>query len=134
MIASSIFVLALGVSILGGKASDSSTPSRSEIGYIERMVILPGEAPGPLSKFERYYSWTIDDGKRYVYAVYIYDGLLTSEPSDAHSDHIHLVLEQAIPKVTNGGCGVITFYIKPGSGRPSSLYCNAVGPVSFSKD
>ncbi len=134
MIASSIFVLVLGVSIFGGKASDSSTPSRNEIGYIEEKVILPSDAPGRLSRYQRYYAWTIDDGKRYLYAVYIYDGLLPPDQSDARSEHVHPVQEQAIPKVSNGGCGVITFYVDPRGDRTPSLYCNAVGPVSFSKN
>jgi hypothetical protein len=134
MFVSSILVFSLGISIFGGGGSNGQAPSRSEIEFIESHLSLPGEAPGPLSKYDRYYAWTVDNGKRYIYAVYIFDELMASQQRDPQAGHIHAVPEQEMPNVSNGGCGVITFYADPNKDRPPSLYCNAVGPVSFSKN
>ena len=134
MFVSSILVFSLAMSIFGGGRSNSQAPSTSEIEFIESHVSLPGEAPGPLAKYQRYYAWTVDNGKKYIYAVYIFEGLLTSQVRDPETGHIHAVPEREMPNVSNGGCGVITFYADPNKDRSPSLYCNAEGPVSFSKN
>lgn len=125
-------ILILGVSIFGGKNSDP-LPSRDQIESIESRLRLPGDAPAPLSQYQRYYAWTVDNGRKYIIAVYIFDGLVASRPPDGGS-RIHSVMESDIPNVTNGGCGVITFYVDPRVEREPSLYCNAVGPAAFSKN
>ncbi|HEY1880882.1 MAG TPA: hypothetical protein VGG68_13215 [Caulobacteraceae bacterium] len=132
MLVSSILVLALGISIFSGGGSNGQAPSKTEIDFIESHLSLPGEAPGPLAKYERYYAWTVDNGKKYIYAVYIFDELLTSQ--QRATEHIHQVPERDMPNVSNGGCGVITFYADPRGERTPSLYCNSAGPVSFSKN
>lgn len=134
MFVSSILVLSMGLSIFGGGGSNAQPPSRSEIEFIESHVSLPGDSLGPIAKYQRYYAWTIDNGKKYIYAVYIFDGLLTSQQLDSEARHVHAVSEHEMPNVSNGGCGVITFYADPNKDRTPSLYCNAEGPVSFSKN
>ncbi|MGH7024406.1 MAG: hypothetical protein ACREEB_12575 [Caulobacteraceae bacterium] len=119
-------VIALGVSLLGGRHPGAAVPSLDDIDFIERKVNLPSDAPGPLSSYERYYAWTIDNGKKYIYAEYIYIKLLGPKAPDVGSRHIHAVAEDDIPAVSNGGCGVITFYFDPRGDRTPSLYCNAM--------
>lgn len=124
-------ILFLAVSIVGGGSSPAGTPGRDQIEAIEGMVRLPDDAPATLSQYQRYYAWTTDNGRKYVYAVYIFDGLMSPPPPE-RGEHVHRVLEQEIPNVTNGGCGVITFYVDPSKDHQPSLYCNAIGPASFS--
>jgi hypothetical protein len=126
-------ILFVGVSIFGGGGSAAPTPGRDQIEAIEAKMRMPDDAPAPLSRYQRYYAWTTDNGKKYVYAVYIFDGLISPPPGQG-SEHIHRVLETEIPNVTNGGCGVITFYVSPHADHSPSLLCNAIGPATFSKN
>jgi len=128
MFSTSALVLAVGMAVFGAKHTGEATPSRSDISYIESKISLPSEAPGPLSSYQRYYAWTIDNGRKYIYVVLIFDDLLGPNKPAANAEHIHSVTEQEIPNISNGGCGVITFYSDPRGTRTPSLYCNPVGP------
>jgi hypothetical protein len=119
--------LALGLSILGANRLPAMPPSMSDISYIEKKINLPQDAPGPLSSYERYYAWSFDNGRKYIYAEYVYKKLLKSAESETPS-HIHAVAEDAIPSIANGGCGVITFYFDPRGDRTPSMLCNAADP------
>ncbi|HEY5289249.1 MAG TPA: hypothetical protein VIJ59_04380 [Caulobacteraceae bacterium] len=120
--------LAFSLTLVGGPHSGSPPPSAQDIRYIESKVSLPDDAPGPLSSYERYYAWTMDNGKKYIYAEYVSINLLGPNKPDPPVGHSHAVTEQDIPTVSNGGCGVITFYFNPRADHTPSLYCNAVGP------
>jgi len=130
MLVTTLFMLAIGLPSLGGKHNSAPVPPNSDISYIESKISLPSEAPGPLPRYERYYAWTIDNGRKYIYAVYIFSDLLDKNKIDPNGIHIHAVTEAEIPNISNGGCGVITFYFNPRGDSTPSLYCNPVGPAT----
>jgi hypothetical protein len=122
---------ALGLSLFGGKHTDSSTPTGDEIAFVETRIRLPDDAPGSLTNYERYYAWTVgDDGKRVIYGELISVDLLGARAPPNRIGKFHAVNEQDMPTIANGGCGVITFYLDLKSGRRPALYCNAVTPTS----
>jgi hypothetical protein len=122
---------ALGLSLLGGKQADSSTPTGDEIAFVETRIRLPDDAAGSLANYERYYAWTVgDDGKRIIYGELISVDLLGARRPSDRIGRFHAVDERDMPTIANGGCGVITFYLDLDSGRRPALYCNAVTPTS----
>ena len=130
MLMTPILALALGMPLIGGKHESATLPSNSDISYIEAKINMPDEAPGPLSSYERYYAWTVDNGKKYIHAEYVFGDLLGAAKPDPKGPHVHPVTEDQIPNISNGGCGVIIFYFNPRGDHTPSLYCNPPGPAA----
>jgi hypothetical protein len=118
-------VIVVSLSLFGAKSADDWLPSREQIAFIEKKIHLPHEAPGPLSKYERYYTGITEDHKRLVYAELVFVDLLGANAAAAGEGHAHIVTQDQIPAVKDGGCGVVIFYFDLGRTTTPSMYCNA---------
>ena len=115
----------MSLSLLGAKSPDNWLPSSEQVSFIEKKIHLPQEAPGPLSRYERYYAGVTEDKKRLVYAELVFVDLLGANKSQAGGGHVHIVAQREIPEIKDGGCGVVIFYFDLGRTRAPSMYCNA---------
>jgi hypothetical protein len=119
--------LPLALSLFGAKGPADWTPSHEQVMYVEKQIRLPEDAPATVEKYNRYYTGVTDEGRRMIYAEYVFIDLLgPSKPSDG-TGHVYIVNENKMPQVTNGGCGVVTFYYDLHRDYTPSMLCNAVG-------
>lgn len=78
-------------------AEPLSRPSSAEIQAIERSVVLPPGAE-PLRAFARHYASVIQDGRRVIRGIYVLEG----------EARVIVTTADALPRVLDGGCGVVT--------------------------
>ena len=115
------------LSLFGGQGPADWTPSMQQVEFVEKQISLPQDAPAPMKLYNRYYTGVTDEGRRMVYAEYVSIDLLgRNKPSDGIG-HIYIVKENEMPEVSNGGCGVVTFYYNLERDYNPSMLCNAVG-------
>jgi hypothetical protein len=117
--------LIVSLALFEGQSSSDWKPSREQVEFVEKQIVLPQEAPASIAHFNRYYSGITDNGKRLIYAEFVYINLLGPNRPGDNAGHIYIVTEQELPVIVDGGCGVITFYYDLHRTYTPSLVCNA---------
>jgi hypothetical protein len=94
--------------------------TRATVAAIERHMVLPAGADGPLESYDRYYAGVTWNGRR-VIEIELVDPFNPAGPTRS----AHIVPESGMPAVGDGGCGVINFDYDVARASLSEPWCNA---------
>ena len=116
--------LAMVISFAVRASSTEWTPDAKDIGKLESVLklssaelISPGsKPPAPLAKYARYYAGITVNGHRMIRGV-----LFFASPTG-----ISVVREKDLPKIMDGGCGIINLLYDPEATRTVWISCNGL--------
>ena len=95
-----------------GAQSSVAAPTQAEIRTLEASVVLPPGA-SPLSKYNRHYAVVVQGSIRHILGVYIGDG-----------GKLYVTTPEKLPRVLDGGCGVVNVEYDVTTNRFLSVTCN----------
>lgn len=89
-----------------------AAPTQAEIRTLEAAVVLPPGA-SPLSTYNRHYAAVVQGGSRHILGVYFDNG-----------GKIFITTAERLPRVLDGGCGVVNVEYDVTANRFLAVTCN----------
>jgi hypothetical protein len=113
-----VFTLAM---MAQAAAQGAWTPDNNIIKRLEDSAKVPGLGNDqiPISKYVRYYAGTTQGGRKMIQGEWV----VSPEPPS-----IHVVEESALPRIVDGGCGIVNLLYDVEDARIVYIYCNGRGP------
>ena len=115
------WLLAIGCALavalpLAAEAHEEWTPTARLISQVEHHLKLP-DGSKPLPIYARYYYGTVEHGHRVLIGEFV---------SDQTPPGVHVVKPGHVPKILDGGCGVINLKYDAEKKVVISLFCDGV--------